>query len=158
MRTYYTWKVASSPDVTYHIAQMGLWTYAELATGVFISCLPVIPRFFQHIGPRISAKISDKTRLPGVYRQKLSPRVASTNQKGAHGSVLPFWTKNSGSGRSETLSVASSHRAHLTKENYTCDGFDIACSNNNASDELGELPLARPAKTRNNLTGDYREL
>ena len=143
------------PDKTYHIMQMCLWNYAELATGVFISCLPVIPKFFQHVGPKILAMVSsNKTRLQGGYRQELSPRSASTK----HGSALPSWTKNPGSGRSETLLDVRGGYSQRSEENSTCDGFDIACSNNNASHELGKLPLARPAKTQNNITGGYQEL
>ena len=32
---------------------MGLWTWAELSTGIIIGCLPTLPKFFQHIGPKI---------------------------------------------------------------------------------------------------------
>ena len=31
---------------------MGLWGWAELAIGILVGCLPVAPRFFQHIGPK----------------------------------------------------------------------------------------------------------
>lgn len=158
LRTYYTWRIVTSPDVTYHMVQMGLWTYAELATGVIISCLPVIPKFFQYIGPRIASTISNQASLSRTHKQQLSPRAAPAHKGGACGSVLPFWTKHSGSGRSETLGVASSHRAHLTKEDYIAEGVDITRSQDNAPHELGELPLARPAKTRSNLGGSYREL
>lgn len=58
LRTYYTWKIVQSSDVSYHMVQMGMWTYAELSTGVVISCLPVIPRFFQHVGPKLSSALS----------------------------------------------------------------------------------------------------
>ena len=37
---------------------MGLWTYAELATGICISCLPVIPKFFHHFGPKLSGALT----------------------------------------------------------------------------------------------------
>ena len=37
---------------------MGLWTYAELSTGVCISCLPVIPKFFQHVAPKLSSALT----------------------------------------------------------------------------------------------------
>ena len=30
------------------MAQMGLWTSAELSAGLIIGCVPVKPRFFQH--------------------------------------------------------------------------------------------------------------
>ncbi len=36
---------------------MGLWADAELSIGIVISCLPVIPRFFQHIGPKLSSAL-----------------------------------------------------------------------------------------------------
>ena len=37
---------------------MGLWADAELSIGIIISCLPVIPRFFQHIGPKLSTALT----------------------------------------------------------------------------------------------------
>ena len=33
---------------------MGFWTYAEMTIGLVVSCLPVMPRFFHHIGPKFS--------------------------------------------------------------------------------------------------------
>lgn len=58
MRTYYTWELALSPDVTYNLALMGLWTYAEIAIGIIISCTPIFPRFYQEFGPKIYAVLS----------------------------------------------------------------------------------------------------
>ena len=150
--------MVTSPDITYLVVPMGLWSFAELATGVIISCLPVIPRFFQHVGPRISATIFNKDKLSGDWKQQLNPKAALMYKEGACGFVLPFWTRNSGSGRPETLSVASSHYAHLNKDGYTSERFETAPSKDNASFELDELPMARPAKTRNNLAGSGREL
>lgn len=54
LRTYYTWKLAGSPDTSYNIVRMGLWTSAEIATGFIISCLPVVPKFFQTMWPKVS--------------------------------------------------------------------------------------------------------
>ncbi len=140
------------------MVQMGLWTYAELATGVVVSCLPVIPKFFQHIGPRISATIFNQAKLSGDYKRQLSPRPASTHKEAACGFVLPFWTKSSKLDRSETLSIASSHRAYLNRGDYISEEFEIARSGNNMSHELGNLSIARSAKTRNNMGGSHREL
>ena len=72
--------------------------------------------------------------------------------------VLPFWTKIKGSDRSETLSVANSHRAFLTRKDYIPDGFDIAQTTKAASHELSKLPPIRPAKTQNNFKKFYQEL
>ena len=62
LRTYYTWKVVSQPDVSYNILKMGLWTLAEVAAGVIVSCLPVLPRFFQDMGPKIYRAFSVRTK------------------------------------------------------------------------------------------------
>ena len=157
LRTYYTWKIVTSPDITYHMVQMGLWTYAELATGVIVSCLPVIPKFFQYMGPRITAKIFNQAKLSGDYKRQLNPRADSTKEA-VCGFVLPFWRKSSRLDRSETLSIASSHRAYLHRGDYISEEFEIARSENNTSHDLSDLPLERPAKTRNNLGGSHREL
>ena len=97
--------------------------------------------------------IFSEATLSGDHTQQLSPRAASTHKEAASGFVLPFWTKNSKVDRSETLSVASSHRAYLNRGYHTSEEFEMVGSEINASHELGELKLARPAKTRNNLAG-----
>ena len=38
---------------------MGLWTGAELTSGIIVSCLPVTPRFFQYLGPKVHGVFSD---------------------------------------------------------------------------------------------------
>ena len=139
------------------MVQMGLWTYAELATGVIVSCLPVIPKFFQHVGPRISATIYSQGKFSGDYKRQLSPRAVSTHKEAACGFILPFWTKNPKSDRAETLSVASTHHAYLNKGDCTSEEFQTPRSEDSASHELGELPLARTAKTPDNLGRSYRE-
>lgn len=53
MRTYYIWLLFESSDVTWVSAIAGLWTWAEIGIGILISCLPVFPRFFTHVKPKI---------------------------------------------------------------------------------------------------------
>ena len=57
LRTYYTWKFSESPDISYNIVPVGMCAYAEVSTGLVISCLPVMPRFFQHICPKVSKSL-----------------------------------------------------------------------------------------------------
>lgn len=45
---------------------MGFWTYAEIAIGIIISCLPVLPRLFQTVGPRIYDVFSSRSKTGGV--------------------------------------------------------------------------------------------
>lgn len=58
LRTYYTSRIAESPDVSRNVIIMGLWTWAEITTGIVVSCLPVIPKFFQHFGPKFFRALS----------------------------------------------------------------------------------------------------
>lgn len=53
IRTYYTWQDTKTSDASYTAVVMGLWCWAEVAIGILISCVPVLPRFFQHFGPKI---------------------------------------------------------------------------------------------------------
>lgn len=41
---------------------MGLWTLAEVATGVIVSCLPVLPRFVRDVGPKLCRAFSIRTK------------------------------------------------------------------------------------------------
>ena len=40
--TYYTWRVVQSPNVSYNALIMTFWEWAEITTGIIVSCLPVI--------------------------------------------------------------------------------------------------------------------
>lgn len=42
---------------------MGFWTYAEIAIAITVSCLPVLPKFFQHFGPRVQENLSSRFKL-----------------------------------------------------------------------------------------------
>lgn len=62
LRSYYAFQLSRSPDKTYNIIIMGIWTYAEVAVGIIISSLPVLPRLIQYIGPRISSAFSSEVK------------------------------------------------------------------------------------------------
>ena len=52
VRTYYTWQIIESSDESYLLVPFGLWGLAELSAGIVVGCFPIMPRFFQHVGPR----------------------------------------------------------------------------------------------------------
>lgn len=58
MRTYFIWQLAESRDKSYMLAAFGLWSDAELSVGLLIGCCPVMPRFFQHVRPKLSEAFS----------------------------------------------------------------------------------------------------
>ena len=87
LRTYYTWKVGSQPDVSYNIAKMGLWTLAEVAIGVIVSCLPVLPRFVRDVGPKLRRAFSIRTKPSlnlGSENVQIIGRPSSTSPTSPH--------------------------------------------------------------------------
>ena len=58
VRTYYSFQVPKSSDKTYNLQLMSLWGWAELAIGIIVGCLPVMPKFIQHVGPQIFKTLS----------------------------------------------------------------------------------------------------
>ena len=58
VRTYYTSLLLTSSDVSYYIALIGCWTAAEMAAGILVFCLPIAPRFFSFLNPKIKSLIS----------------------------------------------------------------------------------------------------
>ncbi|KAL8679166.1 MAG: hypothetical protein Q9186_004557 [Xanthomendoza sp. 1 TL-2023] len=65
------------PDWTYHITLIGMGLLTELSIGVLVSCLPVLPRFFQHVGPMILPSCFSTSRpsddIPSRWRSDRSP-------------------------------------------------------------------------------------
>ena len=58
LRTYYTWQTVEASDTSWELLPMGFWTWAELSVGIIVGCLPALPKFFQHIGPRFYRSLS----------------------------------------------------------------------------------------------------
>lgn len=52
---------------------MGFWTYVEIAIGIIISCLPVLPRLFQAFAPHISGAFSLRSKTSGVTHSEKEP-------------------------------------------------------------------------------------
>ena len=62
VRTYYGWHLAGSSDESYMLAICGLCSDAELSVGIFVSCSPIMPKFFQYIGPKLSEALSCQSK------------------------------------------------------------------------------------------------
>ena len=57
LRTYYTWQTVEARDTSWELLPMGYWTWTELSVGIIVGCLPTMPKFFQHIGPKLRHRI-----------------------------------------------------------------------------------------------------
>lgn len=58
---------------------MGLWTWAEITTGIIISCLPTTPKFFLHAGPKVRRMFPASIRLR--FRVHQQSEFASVKNK-----------------------------------------------------------------------------
>lgn len=46
--------MAQSGDISYTVAYVGTFTLAEVAIAIVCSCVPLFPRFFQEMGPKLN--------------------------------------------------------------------------------------------------------
>ena len=58
IRAYYTWIVARDTDYSYRLVALFLCAPAELAIGIIVGSLPVMPKFFQHASFKASEALS----------------------------------------------------------------------------------------------------
>ena len=49
LRLVYTVNMVKTKDYTYVKMQSKMWAFAEIAFGLACSCLPILPRLFQHV-------------------------------------------------------------------------------------------------------------
>ena len=88
MRSYYTTKLLKGSDTTYFLGHMGLWTWAEISSGIIVGCLPVMPKFLQTLGSSLQRSLcwSSKPSLrslqltrPTQMMRRLYDRISLKN-------------------------------------------------------------------------------
>lgn len=151
VRTYYTWKIIKSPDITYNICIMGLWAYAEISIGIIVSCLPMIPKFFKHCGP----KIHDMFSLGSLSEALLRPKLRSTGNTDKTSSIPAIrrrFTKCSdGNSIPETCNDFYHMGPELKGEYITLDEYDIQQPKSAATIGLTPTLADGPATRREDL-------
>ncbi|SLM39433.1 hypothetical protein LPUS_09967 [Lasallia pustulata] len=58
IRAYYTWVVARAIDESYSLVVLSFCAAAELAIGIIVGSLPIMPKFFQHASVKVSKALS----------------------------------------------------------------------------------------------------
>ncbi|KAL8832272.1 MAG: hypothetical protein Q9191_000371 [Dirinaria sp. TL-2023a] len=155
LRTYYTWKLFESRDLSYYMVQMGLWAYAELATGVIISCLPIIPRFFQELRPKIKMAF----QLPGEC--ETSPEKILKSHKALEKitaslkSKLPYSKRESISSSVEPSNEPPNQDARLTREAIPFEEYATVDAGSDTARESKHSPVSGIPATRSDLTGSH---
>ena len=138
LRTYYAWQTVQSRDISYNVAKTSFWTYAEIAFGTVVSCMPVLPRFFQHFGSKIRTTFASKSK-PGCcchsnlrQARSLPPPPVGMDSLKSSSSLLSLFEKffqKGGEGGETCVSETWSEACHpspvmVKSEHVTLDEYD----------------------------------
>ena len=140
--------MAGSPDTSYNVVPMGLWTFAELAIGFIISCLPVIPKFFQHISPKVSRALSVLSKSTKDSGIESAPAIRVEELERNSGLKLPSFTKSFASVFSHT--EKEDDQTQPDRE-YAILSEEMVVPRREAAMELSQMPEARLATRRDDL-------
>lgn len=92
---------------------MGFWTYVEIAMGIIISCLPVLPRLFQGFGPRIYSALSFRSKTSGMTHSETqtthTPIKRMSGKKNPDGYVDLYGMRSEVSGEYSPLGEHGPH-------------------------------------------------
>ena len=124
LRTFYSWRVAQSPDISYNVMLVGIWAWAEMAVGIIVSCLPIMPKFFQHFSPKI--------------RRVLSLSTGTAERGGATGESYP-------SHKHQNPFSRSSGRTRIP--DVVDESFDLATRDKAQGATVKEYSIASPSDT-----------
>ena len=136
IRTYYTWKVVKSSDFSYNIIVMGIWTYAELTIGIIVSCLPVLPRFFNHIGPKIYEILVFGSWSKILLRHRLRSTDNSDETNPTSRIRQPFPERSGEASTPETWKNYRHSKSELRAEYITLDEYETQQSKSAAMNGL----------------------
>jgi hypothetical protein len=132
---------------------MGLWTWAEITTGIIVSCLPVIPKFLQHFGPKFYQTLFSS------FGSKSETEPGSTDVKNKIEVSVHFDQRldeyNGGNASLETRCGSNSPYAQQRREYIIPDEF-LAPSETDPTGERLQAPTQVRATRRKDLeTGHY---
>lgn len=150
MRTYYTWKIVQSPDITYNLCIMGLWAYAEISIGIVVSCLPVLPKFFNHFGPTIYGSFSLRTWSVTLFRPKMR-FIGNTDKTGTSSGFRGPCTKRSGGNSIPETWNDSNHSSELKGAYINLDKYETQSPKSAGTNGITPTPVNGPATRREDL-------
>lgn len=150
LRTYYSFQVSKSSDKSYNLELMGLWSWAELTIGIIVGCLPVIPKFFQHAGPRVFKILSFRSNyeIGPAHALKTRDEAPKTNRFTIIQRPFTTYVRSS---ISESLTDPYSPQARLHGEYLTPDNFVSSLPNATIADESTQTSGVAIATRRDDL-------
>ena len=156
--------MVQSPDFSYTTVLMGMWTFAEFTTGIVISCLPVIPKFFQHVGPKVSTALAFRSKPSKDSGGGASASLEPSHQaRGIEKLKLPSFKHTFASivstdgGKEGGEEIGG--RGSVLKREYEVLGEDGAVPGRDVgARQLGQVPRAGFATVREDLERGYGKL
>ena len=128
VRAYYTWVVARAADESYSQVVLYLCSAAELAIGIIVGCLPIMPKFLQHAGVKVSKAFSFASRSTIKSRQDIvqeSKGQSNTPKANALNSIKRSFAKyKAGADVTESWSDPYHSRAENHGDYLTLTEFD----------------------------------
>ena len=150
VRTYYSFQVPKSSDKTYNLELMGLWGWAELAIGIIVGCLPIMPKFFQHIGPKVYKTLSfgSKKEISPAHGIKDTHKTAKAN---AFTKIQRPFAKYDGPSVSNSLTDPYNPQTQLYDDYLTLDKLESSLPNVFIAHEIVQPPGVIIATRRDDL-------
>lgn len=126
------------PDISYNIILMGLWTLAEVAIGVIVNCLPVLPKFFRHAGPKVYRAFSLGSKSSSSSGSASTGRKARPSLRSP---TLPMARPRQMARLPRTLDSPGIHKAHVRGAYTELEECDAMISMAKATHQLRPGPI-----------------
>ena len=147
IRTYTTWRFVESPDTSYGLGRLGLWSMAELTIGIITGCLPVMPKFFQHVGPKLHSVFSTARVTPASDSSKTFTFATLKKSK------LLFGKHSTGLGTSDADTSPYASQPH----GVYCMLDEFGASQHQADRNSIAVPTGGAATIRDDLEHGHQE-
>ena len=157
LRTYYTFKVYQQSNVSYNVAILGIWTEAELTIGIIVSCLPVVPRFFQHFGPKVYETLSFWWNSGSTSGRKAHSTGPLSGIKSSWVLKLPFSERDGRNNTSVQWTGPWSSHSELNGEHMNLEQYHSEQLERNTFDGAAEAlgPLSTTTRRDDLEAGKY---
>jgi len=81
MRLYYSIKLMQTGDASCYIAFVGMYGVTENSIGVLCTCLPVFPRFFKVVGPKLVSFYKSGATITSQLKANVRTDPSHNNNK-----------------------------------------------------------------------------
>ena len=125
LRTIYSWKVYKKEDSSRNLGILGMWAHAEIAIGIIVSCMPVLPKFFQHFAPIIRHSLSYVSKAGSKVKPRSLFSGSTAREKQSSKGSDTFASRSTVRGDRDSWINHISLKTLTTGDYITLDDYDI---------------------------------